>query len=130
MRWKRFFGVILACTILLGCLYINVGATGIGNAETYATGRFSMDIPANTKVKASSSFPLEAGEVVTIKASYTPFSASMDFGLLTPSGTFLFVNVTDGSVDQEIEVEVRGNYTLAIRNNSAREVSVSGYVNY
>lgn len=130
MRGKRFFSVILACTILLGGLCINVGASDIADIETRATGRFSMDIPANTKVKASSSFPLEAGEVVTIKASYTPFSASVDFGLLTPNGAFLYVNVTDGSVDQEIEVDQRGSYTLAVRNNSSKEISVSGFVNY
>lgn len=67
---------------------------------------------------------------MTIKASYSPFSASVDFGLIEPDGTFLFVNVTDGSVDQEIEIERRGQYTLAIRNNSSKEISVSGFVNY
>lgn len=130
MRRKQFFSVILTCAILLGCFCTHVGAVDSAEVEMRATGRFSMDIPANTQVKASSSFPLESGEVVTIKATYAPFSASVDFGLLAPDGLFHYVNVTDGSVDQKIEVDQRGHYTLAVRNNSSQEISVSGFVNY
>ena len=57
-----------------------------------ATGRFSMEVPGGALVKASSSFPLEAGETVTIKATYTPFSASVDFGLIAPDGYFYYLN--------------------------------------
>lgn len=89
-----------------------------------------MDIAADTMVKANSSFPLEVGEVVTIKASYSPFSASVDFGVIAPDGFFYYVNVKDGSIDQGIEVEQPGHYTLAVRNNSSNRISVSGYVNY
>ena len=35
-----------------------------------ATGQFNMEVPAGAIAKASSSFPLEAGEKVTIKATY------------------------------------------------------------
>ena len=95
-----------------------------------ATGRFSMDVSANTIRKASSSFPLEVGEVVTIKASYSPFSANVDFGLIAPNGRFYYITITNGSIDRAIEVTERGNYTFAVRNNSSFEVNVSGYVNY
>ena len=40
------------------------------------------------------------------------------------------MNVSDGSVDRTIEVTQRGNYTLAIRNNSSKTVFVTGIVNY
>lgn len=96
----------------------------------YASGKFSMDVPANKLVKANSSFPLEAGEVVTIKASYSPFSASVDFGLIAPDGYFYSLNANDGIFDEAIEVDQRGYYTLAVRNNSSQTISVSGYVNY
>ena len=89
-----------------------------------------MDVPANKLVKANSSFPLEAGEVVTIKASYSPFSASVDFGLIAPDGYFYSLNANDGIFDEAIEVDQRGYYTLAVRNNSSQTISVSGYVNY
>lgn len=52
---------------------------------------------------------MEAGETITVSATYTPRSAS---------------------VDKTIRVNQRGDYTLAIRNNSSNTVSVSGFVNY
>lgn len=89
-----------------------------------------MDVPRKTIIAANSSFPLEAGETVTIKASYSPFNASVDFGLVDADGYFYYFNESDGSVDKTIEVSKRGNYTLAVRNNSSQEISVSGFVNY
>ena len=135
MVLKRAFCVVLACMIVVSCLGASAGAVEKSAAEVdlfamRATGSFNLEIPAKKTVQASSSFPLEAGEVVTINASYSPFSASMDFGLIAPDGFFYSVNVTNGSVDQEIEVEQRGNYTFAVRNNSSYTVSVSGFVNY
>ena len=107
-----------------------VGDTAGDVAVPFATGSFSMTIPAKTKATANSSFPLAAGEVVTIKASYSPFSASVDFGLVAPNGKYYYANVTDGSIDQAIQVNESGDYTLQIRNNSSTEVKVSGFVNY
>lgn len=135
MWLKKCLGVVLVCAALVNCSCLTTAAVNIDTQNANgvverATNRFSMDIPAKTAVQAKSSFSMEAGEIVTIKASYSPFSASVDFGLIEPDGTFLFVNVTDGSVDQEIEIERRGQYTLAVRNNSSKEISVSGFVNY
>ena len=73
---------------------------------------------------------MAAGETVTIKASYSPFSASVDFGLVAPDGKFYYFNITDGSIDKTIQVDESGNYTLQVRNNSNYEVKVSGFVNY
>ena len=87
-------------------------------------------MPANSAVKAGSSFPLEVGEVVTIKATYSPFSASVDFGLIAPDGLFYGLNTTTGSFDKAIKVNQRGHYYFAIRNNSSGKISASGYVNY
>ena len=95
-----------------------------------ASGRFNMEVDGNSAVKASSSFPLEVGEIVTIKATYSPFSASVEFGLIAPDGLFYGLNANDGSFDEAIEVNQRGSYTLAVRNNSAETVWVSGVVNY
>ena len=89
-----------------------------------------MDIPGHKLVKAKTSFPLEAGEQVTIKASYSPFDANVDFGLITEDGVFHFLSVDSGSFDKTITVSERGNYTFSVRNNSSKTVSVSGYVNY
>ena len=95
-----------------------------------ATNSFSMTVAAESLVAANSSFSLMVGETVTIKASYAPFTASVDFGLLDSDGVFHYFNVTNGSIDKTIEISTSGQYTLVVRNNSTDEVKVSGFVNY
>ena len=140
MRVKRIICMVLACVAIVGAVSVPASAaeieiTALENftdklIAPFATRSFNMSIPAKSKVIANSSFPLAAWETVTIKASYSPFSASVDFGLVDSQGTFYYFNVTDGSVDKTIQVEESVDYTLQIRNNSNVEVKVSGFVNY
>ena len=140
MRVKRIICMVLACVAIVGAVSVPASAaeieiTALENftdklIAPFATRSFNMSIPAKSKVIANSSFPLAAWETVTIKASYSPFSASVDFGLVDSQGTFYYFNVTDGSVDKTIQVEESGDYTLQIRNNSNVEVKVSGFVNH
>lgn len=136
MRLKKLICPIVALFLLVSCFAGTAGASEVQQpvqnvvAVARATGRFTVDVPAKQIYKASSSFPLEAGETVTIKASYSPFSADVDFGLIAPNGRFYYVSVDDGSVDQTIEITQRGEYVFAVRNNSSYSISVSGYVNY
>ena len=135
MRLKRFFCLMLAVITMVSCFSVSAVAASYTEPEAetraiYASGRFDMDVPGKTTVKAKSSFPLEIGEVVTIKATYSPFSASVDFGLIAPDGLFYSLNTKTGSFDESIEVTQRGYYTLAVRNNSSEEIHVSGHVNY
>lgn len=96
MKAKKFFSLLLVLVICLNSVSMTAMAA---ESEPHtkanvarATGRFSMDVPGGALVKASSSFPLEAGETVTIKATYTPFSTSVDFGLIAPDGYFYYLN--------------------------------------
>ena len=134
MKIKRIACALLTLAIMISCLPVSVCAADGDNQTmfgvTRATGRFSVDVPGNTTVKAATSFPLESGETVAINAVYSPRSASVDFGLLDPDGLFHPVNTTDGSFDETIRVNQRGNYTLVIRNNSSYTISVSGFVTY
>ena len=80
VRLRKYFCMVLALMLVASCLCINGGATEItGQMGTpiimRASGKFEMDIPGHKLVKAKTSFPLEAGEQVTIKASYSPFDA-------------------------------------------------------
>ena len=135
MWMKKQLSLALACALALSCLWVSAGAAEVVTPEpelvvARATGRFSDDIPANTAIQTSTKLPLERGEVVTIRAVYSPEYADVDFGLVDSDGLFHYVNVTDGSVDTSIEVDQRGTYTFAIRNNSSFSISVSGYINY
>lgn len=127
--------MVIICVTVLNSLAINAeAAEGVDKQSigisARATGEFKVEVPGRTAIEADVCFPLEVGEVVTIKASYSPFNASVDFGLIAPDGLFYSVNVTGGSVDQAIRVSQRGNYTMAIENHSDQTIRVSGYVNY
>lgn len=101
------------------------------NVKERAFARIDISIPANTITAAKSqSFSLEAGEVVRINCSYSPMSASVDFGLLAPDGYFYYERVTSGDINKAIQVDERGTYVLAVRNNSSDTVSVVGFVHY
>lgn len=135
MKIKKFFCLMLALVVVVSCFGVSAVAAEVAPYDddfltVRATGKFDMEVPANSAVKADSSFPLEVGEVVTIKATYSPFSASVDFGLIAPDGLFYGLNTTTGSFDEAIKVSQRGHYYLAVRNNSSEKISVSGYVNY
>lgn len=139
MQLKRVTCMALVCVLLAGTFIFPASAAEISTSPVvtiseiiapFATNSFSMSVPAKTKAIANMSFPLMAGETVTIKASYAPFSASVDFGLIAPDGKFYYFNITNGSIDKTIKVSESGSYTLQIRNNSEGEVKVSGFVNY
>lgn len=134
---KKVVSMFLACVLVMGMIVAPVKAAEVeANTTEFsvnmarATGSFNMRIPTRSRAIASSSFPLAAGETVTIKASYSPFTASVDFGLIAPDGTYYYFNITNGSIDRTIQVDESGDYTLMVRNNSDVEVEVSGFVRY
>ena len=102
----------------------------VSSATPFAFGSISTSVPGNKSAVAEDSFSLEVGETVTINCSYSPASASVDFGLIAPDGYFYYVNSTNGSINSTLAVTLRGQYTLAVRNNSSNTISVVGYVNY
>ena len=140
MCLRRIFCMALAALFIIGLAGAPVSATGAeittpsitkGNfILPRATESFSINIPAKTQLSANTSFPMAAGETVTIKASYSPFSASVDFGLVAPNGVYYYFTITDGNIDKTIEVPDSGDYILRIRNNSGVEVKAVGFVNY
>lgn len=140
MRIARRISTVLACLLISVGLVASVSAAEISayshkqmivsSGTPFATGSFSFTLPARSQGSASDTFPLAAGETVTIKASYSPFSANVDFGLVAPNGSYYYFNVTDGSIDKTILISESGDYTLQIRNNSSMEVEVAGFVNY
>ncbi len=134
VKVKKFLSLLLIIVAVANCFDVTAMASEAKPQEEItsirASGQFNINVPGGTIVKANSSFSLEAGETVTIKASYTPFSASVDFGLIAPDGYFYYINVNNGSFDSTIKIDERGNYTFAVQNNSNKTISVSGYVNY
>lgn len=127
MKMRKYVGLMLAFVLAVSSL----GTPAVATETEFqrSTGSFSMTISPGKYKKANTSFTLEAGETVTINATYTPRNASVDFGLVDANNTFTYINVTSGSIDDGvITVSTRGTYTLAIRNNSSNQVDVSGFV--
>lgn len=140
MQIKKAICIVLSFMLMIGTIPFSANAAEIEETaqdnfvmtllNSRATGSFNMSIAAKTKSLAANSFPLAAGETVTIKASYIPFDASVDFGLVDSDGIFHYFNINDGNIDKTIQVDESGNYTLQVRNNSGVTIKVSGFVNY
>ena len=98
-------------------------------AAPLTTGSVNTDIsPFSTK--AISQISLKSGDALTFNCSYSPLSASMDFGVITSAGRFYHINVKEGSINQAIRISQDGSYAVAIRNNSSQTVRVVGFVDY
>lgn len=134
MKTRRLFSLLLSCLFILGCLTAPAGAvmTSEADAETVimrATGRISESISGNALMTLAE-ISLDSGEVVTYNCTYTPKSASVEFGYIAPDGYFYGLSGSNGNINKGIRVSKPGSYTLAIWNESDNTVSVWGTVNY
>lgn len=111
-----------------------VDLSGLENWEGCSLSRASKsingDVPAHLISPITPTISLQTNDMVEFNCSYSPLSASMDFGVITSSGRFYYINVKEGSINQGIRISQSGSYTVAVRNNSSQTVSVVGFVNY
>ena len=150
MWLKKFWRVSVVVFALVGCLCTTGAASVHGsnildmssmNCEvlnlstveqlvTRASGSIDESVSSNRIKTFGNSFFLTVNETITYDCTYTPKSASVDFGFIAPDGKFYSVPGFNGSIDTTIHVSQSGSYTLAIRNNAAYAVTVTGTVNY
>lgn len=121
---KKVFTLELSI-LLIFSVTISAAATA-----TRATNRVNTDIQPDSIVRVGTPLSMEADELITINCTYSPRTADVDFGLITPRNTFIFVEGEDGDCNQTIQVSQTGNYYFAVRNNTSRTVEVLGYVYY
>lgn len=95
-----------------------------------ATGHLSFSVKSQGSHYIESMLSLEAGDTVRINATYSPGSASIYVGLIDQDGVFHYLNVSNGDINATFEIEESGEYKLAVMNNSAHKVNISGYVYY
>lgn len=133
MRAKRLCSMLLLCTLVLGCFAMPVSAANIPDGDLImplASGSFRHTISPKAIAAIDAKFYLDVGETVAYDCTYTPGSASLDFGVIAPDGLFYSLNCTSGSIDKSLRVTQAGSYTLVIRNNENYAVTVSGTVRY
>lgn len=97
---------------------------------TRATSRIEWTVSPHKVGKANQAYSLEADELVTINCTYSPRTADVDFGFMTPDNRFHFVSGKDGNIHKTIRITDTGKYYFAVRNNTNREIEVLGYVYY
>lgn len=155
MRLKELLQITLACAIVMGCLCVTVSAQDVehkqiinlgemeceqveascmSGLEEHIIGRTTNSINATVagythSVSNQKVYLVERG-IISINCSYSPSSASVDFGVIAPDGYFYFFNVEGGSINRSIRVNQSGSYAVAIRNNSSNTIYVAGFVNY
>lgn len=134
MRPRKVLSMVLVCLLFAG----TATPAHAAEVETFTlltvsastvtpcgTNFFTVTVPAKSSAATNTAISLSAGETVTIKASYAPTSAKVDFGLVAPSGTYYYFTATGGSIDKTMEVSENGSYTLKIRNNASTSVKVT-----
>lgn len=132
MKRKQFWSFLLACALMVGSI-ISAGAANIPDDYTVilrVSGRVDQSIAAKSIVNLDEWFYLDKDDTVKFTCTYTPKSASIDFGIVDSSGVFHYLNCTSGSINKSIKVNQTGEYTLAIRNNENYAVTVTGTVRY
>ena len=121
---KKLFALLFSVFIALS---VSVSAFAVTQR---ATNRVNITAMPNKTATIGTSLSMEADETVTINCTYSPRTADVDFDLITPRGTFVFVEGEDGNCNQTIQVSQTGDYYFAVRNNSSNDVEVLGYVYY
>lgn len=134
MKGKQFLGLVLALAMAVNSLGTAAVAVKVqeGHGEPLTTfrasGSFSMTISAGKYKKIDSTFSLRNGEIVKFEATYTPRTASVDFGVLDSNNHFTYITASNGSVNGYVTITKSGTYTPAVRNNSSNTITVSGNV--
>ena len=130
---RNIMCIILSCMLLFGSVGVCYASEGVApercsSANGRATNYFSLTISPLSRIVAAERMSLEAGDTVRIRANFSPTSVNIAVGLIDSDGVFHYLTVTGGSVDVTIGIEERGEYRLAVKNNSLYALTISGYV--
>lgn len=155
MKIRRFVCVLLVWVTVIGSLIETASAAGLSKDWTISmedmecetinlpglehweewpaarsSASISKNVPAVSFGTLKTAIPLKADDTITFNCSYSPSSASVDFGIIAPDGKFYSINVRGGSINQSIRLSQTGDYSVAIRNNSLQAVYVVRFVYY
>lgn len=133
MKLKRLGSVLLACLVVFSFAAAPAQAAEAPDSSSVvmrATGRLNHTIPKNSVMPIGTEFYLEKGDKITFDCTYTPKSASVDFGYIDSDYAFHYLDCASGSIYEAISVPKSGQYILAIRNNEDYAVTVKGTIKY
>lgn len=129
---KQFSTILLACVLLLSCSLIPTSAAERQSSDAitpYVSGRLDHSLkPGTTPITQALYYVKD--DTIKYDCTYTPKSASLDFGYIDSDNIFHYLNYTSGSINQSFKFSRTGQFTLAIRNNESYAVTVTGTVRY
>lgn len=133
MLRKRLACAVLACMLLFSCSLVPAMAAEAPSVRTVmprVSGSMDFEIPAKAIARVGAPFYQSAGDTIKYDCTYTPKSASVDFGVIAPDGLFYSYNCTSGSINKSFMADQTGQYQLAVRNNESYAVTVTGTVKF
>ena len=124
--------------VLSVCILLNFNTYAVNSTEQEAeepaaastTRNIDINVEPGKLLISDAAMPLEAGETISVRVSYTPSSADMRFGLVTVEGHFYSLPGEKGLFDLNIKISESGQYYFAIQNNSSLDVIALGFVIY
>ena len=124
MKAKRFLGMLLVCVVALNCIcplarasqapdgnivrledmawdwvYLSAVEYIQPNAVSRTTSSINCSVPNRSIGIIIQNVELSARSTVAFNCSYSPSSASMDFGVITSDGRFYSINGREGSIN-------------------------------
>lgn len=133
MKLRRLGAALLTCLVIFSFAALPASAASAPSDTAVvmrAGGRIDCSISAHTIEPVGTEFYLEKGDKVSFNCTYTPKSASVDFGVIDGNGLFSGFSCTSGSINKSFTVGQSGQYTIAIRNNENYAVTVKGTIKY
>lgn len=124
----RLLAVILICITCLA--NFNITANAAVTCDIPVSRNVNgWVVPAGSSKQSSTELYLYPGDIVYFNFTYTPSSASMSFGLSTPSNKFRLFNTAAGSgvARYTMTINEEGVHKFKVRNNSSgQNVTVNG----
>ncbi|MCM1523533.1 MAG: M23 family metallopeptidase [Ruminococcus sp.] len=93
------------------------------NSKTYGV---TWTVKAGTSVRASIKTYMSTGDKMTFNLSYTPTTANVGIGVVTPSNVFRNYSVSNGRLSATMTMNENGIYQMCIKNSSKSDVKFSG----
>lgn len=124
----RLLAVILICITCLA--NFNITANAAVTCDIPVSRNVNgWVVPAGSSKQSTTELYLYPGDIVYFNFTYTPTSASMSFGLTTPSNKFRLFNTSAGSgvASYTMTINEEGVHKFKVRNNSSgQNVTVNG----
>ena len=133
MYLRKLLASLMICTLVFSCttsFAVAAETSSEFSISPRAVTTLDHEISANAITTIDDWFYVSSGGKITYDCTYSPSTANLDFGFITPDGLFYSVNCTSGKINRALQIDQKGQYKLAIRNNASYDVVVNGTVKY